>query len=71
MQNKENRLAEVIKEFNDRKLEKELKEHIDSYIKFTDLSCNVCELFGFNTSAGVSKHVETVHGPQNKLLCDS
>ena len=71
MEYKQTRLAEVNKEFNDKKLDKKLKGHIESYIQFTNLSCNICEIVGFNSSAGVSRHIETVHGPQNKLFCYS
>ena len=69
-QHKKLRYAEVQQQFEKQRVVKELNSQLDSYGQFNSLTCDICDIVGFNSSTGVFQYVEKVHGPQNQLVCE-
>ena len=66
------RWIDLNKEFDSQKRDREDKEklnYVRTYLVFTVLRCDVCEIDQFESSLGVSRHVELKHGPQIMLSC--
>ena len=70
IQYKTNRFAEVTQELKRQKFQNKLTFKIDLYPQFSNLTCDICDIGAFNSSTGVYKHVEKVHGPHNQLVCE-
>ena len=66
------RWMDLTKEYDAKRMEREDKaklHFVHTNLIFPNLRCDVCELNQFQSSLGVLRHVERVHGPQMMLSC--